>query len=85
LLPFYFYPTILNADDSWTGFRCHIEDILESDILSKQAGIEINPEKTQFFLCGNPIMVESVTEFLKQFNYTKHTKKLPGALHVEEW
>lgn len=82
---FSYFPTLLEADDTWTGLRGTIETHLENKLLENQAGVEINPDKTHFFLCGNPKMVENVSEFLYKFNYTKHSKKKPGALHVEEW
>ncbi|MBI5324474.1 MAG: ferredoxin--NADP reductase [Ignavibacteriae bacterium] len=81
---FYYYPTLLQADDSWKGLRGYIEKHLEAQIL-ENIGIEINPEKTHFFLCGNPKMIASVSEYLFKRNYTKHSKKFPGSLHIEEY
>jgi ferredoxin--NADP+ reductase len=54
-------------------------------VLQDRAGVEINPDKTHFYLCGNPKMVESVTNFLNDYNYTKHSDEKPGSLHVEEY
>ena len=81
---FYYYPTLLQADESWKGLRGYIEIHLENKIL-ENIGIEINPEKTHFFLCGNPKMIASVSDFLIKRNYTRHSKKNPGALHIEEY
>ena len=81
---FHYFPTLLKADNSWTGLRGYIEEHLESGVLEK-AGIELNPDKTHFFLCGNPKMVESVSTFLTTKGYNKHTDNSPGALHVEEY
>jgi ferredoxin/flavodoxin---NADP+ reductase len=63
----------------------YIEKHLSSGLLEKEAGIEITPEKTHFYLCGNPKMVESVTDFLAKRNYNKHTSEQAGSLHVEEY
>lgn len=82
---FYYFPTLLKADSSWTGLRGYIEEHLKSGIIQKKSGIEFDPAKTHFYLCGNPKMVESVTNFLKQYNYVKHSKKKLGSLHVEEY
>lgn len=82
---FYYFPTLLNADESWNGLCGYIEKHLESGILQNDAGIELDPDKTHFYLCGNPKMVDSVTSFLAQHNYTKHSDENPGALHVEEY
>jgi ferredoxin--NADP+ reductase len=82
---FYYFPTLLKSDSSWNGLQGYIEKHLEAGLLENEAGIEVSPDKTHFFLCGNPKMVESVTAYLEKHNYTKHTKKRPGALHVEEY
>ncbi len=81
---FFYFPTLLKADDSWTGLRGYIEEHLNSGVLEK-AGFEIKPEKTHFYLCGNPKMIDSVSNYLFERNFTKHTKKKPGALHIEEY
>ncbi len=81
---FHYFPTLLKADDSWTGLCGYIEEHLKSGLLEEH-GIENNPNKTHYFLCGNPKMVESVSSFLFEKNYTKHTKKSAGALHIEEY
>lgn len=81
---FYYFPTLLKADDTWHGLRGYIEEHLKSDLLPS-VGIELNPAKTHFYLCGNPKMIDSVSTFLAERNYTKHTRKKPGALHIEEY
>ncbi len=81
---FYYFPTLLKADNSWTGLRGYIEEHLSAGIL-ENVGIEINPNKTHFFLCGNPRMVESVSKFLFEHRYTKHTSTCLGSLHIEEY
>jgi len=83
---FYYHPTLLEAKpETWTGLTGLIEKHIKEGKLLKEAGIEINPEKTHFFLCGNPKMIESVSSILTKFGYTKHTSKNPGAMHIEEY
>lgn len=82
---FTYLPTCTEADETWNGYELWIEEMLEQNILTSEAGIEIDPEKTHFFLCGNPQMVENVTAWLKERGYTKHTRREPGALHIEEY
>lgn len=82
---FSYVPTLTDADETWNGHKLWIEQMLEKDVLKSEAGIEINPKKTHFFLCGNPKMVENVSEWLFKKGYTKHTRKEAGALHVEEF
>ncbi|MFP4528360.1 MAG: ferredoxin--NADP reductase [Candidatus Kapaibacterium sp.] len=82
---FYYFPTLLKADEKWHGLRGYIEKHLEAGILQNDAGVELDPDKTHFYLCGNPKMVDSVSGFLNQYGYTKHGPNEPGALHVEEY
>jgi ferredoxin--NADP+ reductase len=81
---FKYFPTLLKPDSSWNGLTGYIQNHLEDGILERIANIEVNPEKTHFFLCGNPKMVESVTEFLFKNNYRKACDN-GGSLHVEEY
>jgi ferredoxin--NADP+ reductase len=82
---FYYMPTLLKADSAWHGLRGYIETHLESGLLQKNSGIELDPEKTHFYLCGNPKMVDSVVAVLEKNNFKKHTKKFTGSVHIEEY
>lgn len=82
---FYYFPTLIHPNNNWSGLKGYIEEHLNNNLLEREVGIELTPEKTHFYLCGNPKMVSSVSEILKKHNYTYHTRNKPGALHVEEW
>jgi len=82
---FTYIPTLPEADQTWSGYKLWIGELLEKGILMKEAGIEIDPAKTHFFLCGNPKMVADMSKWLGEKGYTKHSKKEPGALHIEEF
>jgi ferredoxin--NADP+ reductase len=82
---FFYFPTLLKSDNTWTGLTGYIEKHLENRLLEDTAGIEVNPDKTHFYLCGNPKMVESVSNFLSERNYNKNTAHQVGSLHVEEY
>jgi len=81
----FYFPTLTDADKTWNGHQFWIEQLLEKNVLKDDAGIEIDPDKTHFFLCGNPKMVENVSKWLIQKGYTKHTRRESGALHIEEF
>ena len=82
---FYYFPTLTDPDETWQGHVLWIEEMLEQKILQRDANIEIDPNKTHFFLCGNPKMATGVSAWLSKYEYTKHSRKAPGALHVEEF
>jgi len=82
---FIYIPTLTEADTTWSGYELWIEEMLEKGLLKSEAGIEIDPEKTHFFLCGNPKMVENVSGWLYDRGYSKHSRREPGSLHIEEF
>jgi ferredoxin--NADP+ reductase len=82
---FYYFPTLLKADKTWSGLKGYIEDHLFTGKLLSQTGVAIDPLKTHFFLCGNPKMVASVSNILAKSGYTEHTSLKPGSLHIEEY
>ena len=82
---FHYFPTLTDPDETWQGHALWIEEMLEQKILSSEANIAVDPEKTHFFLCGNPNMADGVSAWLSKYEYIKHSRKVPGALHVEEF
>ncbi len=82
---FYYIPTLTDAGERWQGQRMWIEEMLAAGVLEKETGIAIDPEKTHFFLCGNPKMVENVSGWLIGQGYKRHKRKDPGTLYIEEF
>ncbi len=83
---FQYLPTLTDADDTWPGYRLWIEEMLDQGILGKEAGVACDPQKTHFYLCGNPAMVANVSKWLvEKGGYQKKTRKTEGTLFVEEF
>lgn len=62
-----------------------IPQAIEDGSLEARAGIAINAQDSQFALCGNPAMVESVTQCLIARGLKKHKRKEPGQITVESY
>ena len=82
---FYYIPTLTDADALWPGYRMWIEEMLDAGVLNKEAGVTCDPNQTHFYLCGNPTMVENVSQWLMEHGYQKKTRKTEGTLFVEEF
>lgn len=82
---FHYMPTLTGADSTWMGHRLWIEEILNGGVLENEVGVTIDPDKTHFFLCGNPTMVKNVSGCLIEHGYQKKTRKTSGSLYVEEF
>lgn len=62
-----------------------IPQAIEDGSLEARAGIGINAQDSQFALCGNPAMVEDVTNCLIQRGLKKHRRKDPGQITIESY
>jgi ferredoxin--NADP+ reductase len=82
---FTYLPTLPEEDEHWDGYRLWIDEMLEADIIREEADIQVDPDRTHFFLCGNPKMIEIVSAWLYDLGYVKHSRRDPGSLHVEEF
>lgn len=78
----------------------YIQDLITGDVLNEQWGIELDPETTHVFLCGNPAMIGlptetdgevtfpetvGVVELLIGRGFTLDHRKQRGNLHFEEY
>lgn len=70
---------------SWTGERGRVPALLEPEKFKALTGRDLNPDKAQIFLCGNPAMIEDVVVQLQGHGFKEHSKKDPGNVHVERF
>ncbi|MBF0589506.1 MAG: ferredoxin--NADP reductase [Magnetococcales bacterium] len=72
-------------DHDWKGRTGRLNDWLVKPELSELCGFDLNPTKTDIFLCGHPGMIQSGIEILGERGYAKGTHKEPGSLHLEKY
>jgi len=77
--------TRTHKDPWWTGESGRITQYFQSLEFGEQLELDLDPNKTSVFLCGNPAMIESVVKILEPKGYTTYTTKAPGSLHTEEY
>lgn len=85
---FSYYPTITEPENEpvgWDGDTRFIRDIWEDGFAQKHWGFDPAPDNTDFFLCGNPRMVDGMKESLFAQGFKDHKKKEPGQIHAEEF
>ncbi|MGB3411002.1 MAG: ferredoxin--NADP reductase [Microthrixaceae bacterium] len=78
----------------------YIQSLISDDVLTKQFGLELDPEHTHVFLCGNPSMIglpeekdgvsefpetTGVVELLTKRGFTLDHRKQRGNIHFEEY
>jgi len=84
---FTYLPSITRPeqDPHFRGRVGRIQAILEQGALEQDAGIELDPQQVDFFLCGNPEMIKVVVGLLEAKGFNRSKGKVPGNIHVEEY
>ncbi len=74
-----YHPVVSRETPPEGGTRGHLQSLFSSGAIST------DPTKDHVFLCGNPAMVEDMEKYLLARAYTVHSRKSPGALHLEKY
>lgn len=72
-------------DPEWSGKVGFVESFFEDGTVERLLGDRLAPKQLSVFLCGNPLMIESMMTRLGGLGFTKHSKKSPGSIFVEEY
>jgi len=85
---FSYLPIISEPDKEpvrWGGHVGFIQDLWRAGAVEKIWGAPPTPQDTHVFLCGNPKMIEAMSELLEAQGFKRHSRKNPGQYHVEEY
>lgn len=84
---FHYLPIIdeIDRDPNWQGEVGFVNRFVEEGTIVELLGHELDPANTSVFLCGNPLMIDGMMQLLANAGFTKHTRKQPGSLFVEEY
>jgi ferredoxin--NADP+ reductase len=78
----------------------YLQDLIRDDDFSTKLGVELSPETSHVFLCGNPAMIGipeeqdgelkfpetvGVVELLVERGFTLDRRNSPGNIHYEEY
>ncbi len=72
-------------DGVWTGLRGRIPSVLEPKVFRRLAGFELVPEECHVFLCGNPAMITTVEDLLRERGFLPDQHEQRGNLHFERY
>ena len=79
------YVPVVSRENRKETLRGRIPALLEAGELAKVAGVPLTPERSFFYLCGNPSMVKDTSEALKQLDYQKHSRRSAGHFSSENY
>jgi ferredoxin--NADP+ reductase len=88
LCPNFHYLTSITrreADPYFDGLVGRIPALLQQNIVEDQTGVSLDPEKTDFFLCGNPQMIIDLIEQLSVKGYEEGRGRKVGTIHTEKY
>lgn len=69
----------------WRGDTGFVQHVWQKGKLEELWGFKPTPENTHVFLCGNPMMIETMEGILQGEGFSEHTKKNPGTYHLERY
>jgi ferredoxin--NADP+ reductase len=84
---FHYLPIIdeSDRDPDWLGRVGYVNSLVEDGTITERIGQELDPANTSVFLCGNPLMIDSMMALLAGYGFTKHSRSQPGSIFVEEY
>lgn len=83
---FTYLPVISRPEPgTWQGATGHLQDFWATGALERAWGFKPAAADTDFFLCGNPAMVEAMMGMLQGEGFREHTRKEPGQVHFEKY
>ncbi len=76
---FRYLPIVSRAPSDWAGAHGYVQSFIEKGI------VELNKTSDHVFICGNPAMVETVKSLCLARDFSEHSRKQPGNLHLESY
>ncbi len=69
----------------WKGRTGRLPEFWKTKPLEQVWGFQLSPDNTHLFLCGHPAMVEAMKTMLEAEDYTIHSPRHPGQIHLEKY
>ena len=77
--PFRYLSIVSRPEDNWTGEKGYVQDLIKRNIVTPA------PSTDHVLLCGNPGMINDVSNLLIEKGYKEHHRREPGNLHIEKY
>jgi len=81
--------------------KLYVQDIIRQDLLGQRFGVSLDPERTDVYMCGNPLMIglpgwgddggpmfpetTGACELLMERGFMVDRRAVPGNIHYEEY
>ena len=67
------------------GLSCRIPEGIASGAVELAAGLNLNADKSQVMICGNPEMITDAQKVLNDKGLVKNLRRAPGQITVEKY
>ncbi len=83
----HYIPVITRPDEdaTWRGLSGHLQDVIASDAIEEQTGLDITPDNFEVFLAGNPGMIDTVIDWAEARGFSRGQGGSAATLHVEKF
>lgn len=81
----FIYVPIVSREQVAGHLSGRIPELLKGGELEKYAGINLKPEESFIYLCGNPQMIRDTSDRLKDMGYHKHLRRKAGHFSSENY
>lgn len=79
-------PEPSGREADWFGLRGRVNVAIEQHAFRDLAGIDLSPDTCHVFLCGNPAMIDEVSQDLAARGFTPKDREHPdGNVHLEKY
>ncbi|GLQ74227.1 ferredoxin--NADP reductase [Vibrio penaeicida] len=79
------YVPVVSREDNPNALKGRIPELLLNGELLEITGLNLDSNKSFFYLCGNPAMVKDTQETLKKLGFDKHLRRKPGHFSFENY
>jgi ferredoxin/flavodoxin---NADP+ reductase len=70
---------------TWDRLRGHVQLLLDDTLCREHAGLCLDPQHCNVFLCGNPAMTDEMEVTLQGRGFRTHTTESAGNIHLERY
>lgn len=79
------YVPIVSRESINGALQGRIPTLLLDGQLQQRVGLQVDPNRSFVYLCGNPNMIHDASDALKELGLTKHLRRKPGHFASENY
>ncbi|WP_404343419.1 ferredoxin--NADP reductase [Pseudoalteromonas mariniglutinosa] len=79
------YTPVVSRESANLGLNGRVTEVIKNNRLFDLMPHCVTPSNTQFMICGNPQMVKDTTALLLDRGFTRHRRREPGNITVEQY